>query len=155
MKPLGPVYADPADPTGATPLLLPKVGTGQPVPLGTFDVRLDSAAFTTDPLSGVTPSAGKRYLSVIFTLKNPLLESERYSLSSFTPTLSDQDGEKTTYNQRMLKASRDEPSSGQLAGGEEVRVRYFFELPQGVQADTLTLRDASGRGYAFDVHTAR
>ncbi|MFD1732268.1 hypothetical protein ACFSC4_16200 [Deinococcus malanensis] len=55
----------------------------------------------------------------------------------------------------MLKASRDEKASGMLPTGEETRVRFFWEVPATLGADTLYFTDRQGLTYAFDVKSVR
>lgn len=148
-------FADPADPSGATLLAQVPAPQGSFVPMGSLDVRLDEVKFTSDALGGKTPKAGHRYLSAIFTLKNASPVDARYVWSDFKTSLKDADGERVPYNQKLLKASRDESTQGQLPSGEEVRVRFFFELPENVAGDTLYLTGGEGRTYAFDVKNAK
>ncbi|GGR30919.1 hypothetical protein [Deinococcus ruber] len=148
-------FADPADASGTSALPLPRTAAGTLVPLGALDVRLEDVHFSSETLGGRVPSAGHRYLVATFTLKNPLPNDARYSWSSLTPNLKDAEGEKVAYNQQMLKATHDEAASGTLSSGEEVKVRYAFELPLDVAADTLSVSDSSGRGYTYDVTSAR
>ncbi|WP_027483622.1 hypothetical protein [Deinococcus pimensis] len=148
-------FADPADTSGATARSQVPALTGKLMPLKWFDVRLDEATFTTDMLDGKTPSVGMRYLTATFVIKNNLWRDVEYAWSDFKPTLKDADGEKVAYNQVMLKANRDEKAGGKLPKGEEVRVRFYWELPQNVTGDSVLLTDESGRGFVFDVKQAR
>jgi hypothetical protein len=54
----------------------------------------------------------------------------------------------------MLKPSRDERANGELLPGEEARVRFFFELPNNVDARPVLLQygyDRESRTFAYDV----
>ncbi len=143
--------ADPTDPDGATAATQIRSTPGSFVPLEAFDVRLDEAKWTEEVLNGKAPRAGRRFLVAVFTVKNPLASGQSYAWSDFKPTLRDADGERVEYNGVMLKASRDEHAGGRLPGGEETRVRFFFELPANVGVDSLSITDSAGRLYGYDL----
>jgi hypothetical protein len=100
--------------------------------------------------------AGKRFVNTVFTIRNKGPRATRYSASDFRADLKDADGEKVNYNSELLKPSRDERAHGELLPGEEARVRFFFELPNNVDAKTVLLQygyDRESRTYAYDVST--
>jgi hypothetical protein len=100
------------------------------------------------------PKEGYRYCFAKFTIKNRGPRPARYSYSYFRADLKDADGEKTEYNTSILKASRDEESSGELAPGEEARIRFYFAVPKSVDAKTVLVQygyDRESRTYAFAV----
>ncbi|BCM93379.1 hypothetical protein IAD21_05270 [Abditibacteriota bacterium] len=148
-------FGDASDASGATaPRLVPaKAGGFYPV-TDLFDARLDAVAYTTDPINSAVVSKGKRYCTAIFTLKNKGLKASRISYSYFRADLKDADGEKTDYNTSMLKASRDEEANAELQPGEEARVRFYWSLPEKVEAKTILMQygyDRQSRTYAFEV----
>jgi len=151
-------FADPADATGATALrLIPATaGTFYPV-TDHFDARLDAVTYTTEPIKARAPGAGKRYCVATFMLLSKGPKQGRYGYSYFRADLKDADGEKVNYNTSMLKAARDEEAHGELEPGEEVRVRFYWVLPENVAARTVLLQygyDRESRTYAFDVAAA-
>jgi hypothetical protein len=87
--------------------------------------------------------------------------NETRTKSDFSPELRDADGEKARYTQALLKASRDEIAQGELAPGEEARVRFFFPLPENVAGKTLNLAEGkqidarTARVFAFDLSGAK
>ncbi|WP_027482302.1 hypothetical protein [Deinococcus pimensis] len=150
-RPVAAPAADPADTSGSTALARVPAAKGKPVQLKYFDVTFQDAAFTTEPLGGRAPAPGKRYLTATFVVRNGLTRDVQYYWGDFKASLRDADGERVEYNQTMLKASRDEKSSGTLPVGEDVRVRFFWELPEKVAGDRVQLTDESGRTFEFDV----
>lgn len=157
VTPLESGFADPADTTGATALKEVAAQAGIFYPTGDFDMRLDEIAYVNGPLIKREPGEGKRYLTAIFTIKNRTASQKRYVWSDFLPDLCDADGEKSTYTQALLKASRDETTDGELAPGEEARIRFFFPLPANVAGKTLRLAEGkeidarAARVFAFDL----
>jgi hypothetical protein len=99
-----------------------------------FDVKLDSVEYSQEPVMKNPPKEGYRYCFAKFTIKNRGPRPARYGYSYFRADLRDADGEKTEYNTSILKASRDEESSGELAPGEEARIRFYFAIPKAVDA---------------------
>jgi hypothetical protein len=160
VTPLAAGFADPADTTGATALKEVAAQAGTFYPMGDFDTRLDEVAYVNGPLIKREPGEGKRYLTAIFTIKNRTNSPKRYAWSDFLPDLRDADGEKSPNPQAILKASRDESTYGDLAAGEEARIRFFFPLPTNVAGKTLRLAEGkeidarTARVYAFDLTAA-
>jgi hypothetical protein len=124
-----------------------------------FDARLDSVAYTKDALIQREPGNGKRFITAVFTLKNRAATPHSYHWGNFLAVLRDADGEKVPYTQAILKPSRDERTTGQLAPGEEVRVRVFFPVPEKVDGKAILLSEGklvdvrSARVFAFDLST--
>lgn len=151
VTPLPALAADTADTSGATALKIIPARPGIFYPLGVFNTRLDEVAYVDGPLLRREPGEGKRWLTAIFTIKNTTNRTERYVWSDFLPELRDADGEKSEYNQSILKASRDEAASDDVAAGEEARIRFYFALPEKVEGKTLRLAE----GKKVDVRVAR
>jgi hypothetical protein len=143
--------ADPADATGTTALQEVPAESGSFYPLRNFDAKLVSAAYTTKSLAGLEPEEGQQFFVATFTIKNMSSTPAQYYWSTFTATLVASDGEKTEYNQNLLKGARDESAEGELAPGAEYNVRVFFALPRDVSAKTLYFAEGDSRVYAFDV----
>ncbi|HEX8235748.1 MAG TPA: hypothetical protein VF600_07305 [Abditibacteriaceae bacterium] len=156
---LGAPYADPADKKGATlrKMVPAKVGTFYPV-TDLFDVCIDKVSYSTDALASREPGTGKRYVIANATLKNRAPRAVRYSQSYFRADLKDADGEKTDYNTSILKGSRDEEAGAELLPGEEARIRFYWVLPDNVEAKTVLLQygyDRESRTFAVDVAGAK
>jgi hypothetical protein len=152
--------ADTADASGATARQEVPIPPNTFAPIGVFDARLDSVAYTSDPLITKEPGKGNRFVTAIFTLKNRAATPHSYHWGNFLATLRDADGEKVPYTQAILKATRDERITGQLAPGEEVRIRFFFPVPEKVEGKSVQLSEGKlvdarlARVFAFDLSTA-
>ncbi|RYX81178.1 DUF4352 domain-containing protein [bacterium] len=146
-------YADPTDNSGATALKLVAAKTGVFYPVSDpFDARLEKIEYSTEKMGGREPGTGQKYCFATFTIRNGSKKSVNASYSYFRADLKDADGEKTAYTTSMLKASRDEESSTQLAPGEEIRVRFYWPIPENVTAKTVLLQygyDREARTFAF------
>ncbi len=152
--------ADTADATGATARKEVPIAANAFAPIGVFDARLDSAAYTSETLIQREPGKGNRFLTAVFTLKNLTATPQSYHWGNFLATLKDADGEKVPYTQAILKATRDERTTGELAPGEEVRVRFFFPVSEKVEGKSVLLSEGklvdvrTARVFAFDLGTA-
>jgi hypothetical protein len=138
----------------------PKVVSAMPgayYTTGVFDMRLDEIAYVSGALDRQEPGAGKRYLTATFTLKNRTKREQRYYWGNFVADMKDADGEKTPYRQTLLRASRDESVDGNIAAGEEARVRFIFPIPDNVTAKSVRVleckevQDDDARSFSFDV----
>jgi len=152
-------FADPAVADGATTRAEVPVVAGTYVPLSSFDVKLESTGSLNEPVLRRELKPGYRNYTATFTIKNATQSKKSYYWSHFNAELRDADGEKVPFTQSLLKASRLEAASGELAPGEEARIRFFFPLPENVEAKTLYLKDqydtgGKGRILAFDLSTA-
>jgi hypothetical protein len=153
---LGEPYADPADASGATLRKDIPFKFGDTAPLGGFDVKLESVAYTDEALGGREIKPGYRNATAVFTFKNMTASKLRYYWGDFEVVGRDADGEKVPYTQAMLKASRNEKTDGQTEPGEEVRVRFYFPVPEKVDAKSISLREmqfagSKGRWITFDL----
>jgi hypothetical protein len=150
-------FSESKDPATALKTVPAKSGVFYPV-TEFFDARLDSVEYSQEPVMKNPPKEGYRYCFARFTIKNRGPRPARYSYSYFRADLKDADGEKTEYNTSILKASRDEESSGELAPGEEARIRFYFAVPKSVDAKTVLVQygyDRESRTYAFAVPAAK
>lgn len=150
-------FAESSDAEGATVAKQIQVKPGQWAPIGVFDAKLDSIAYTTEALGGSAPEQGQRYLVATFTLKNSTGDARRYYWGDFEAEVRDADGEKAPFVQQLLKGSRNETADGDLPPGEEYRVRFFFVLPEKVEGKAILLKEGkqpdSGtpRPFTFDL----
>lgn len=148
-------FADPADAKKATALKLVPAKTGVYYPVvDVMDVRIDSISYTTEFLAGRQPGAGQRFCTAAATIKNRSNRPVRFSQSYFRADLKDADGEKTNYGTSILKASRNEEAGAELLPGEEAKIRFYWLLPEKVDAATILLQygyDRESRTYAVDV----
>ncbi|RYG70540.1 hypothetical protein EON80_07720 [bacterium] len=154
-KKLNAPYADPSDANGATALktIAAKVGVSYPV-TDMFDAELVKVEDQTAPLNGNTPEKGKKFSVATFIIRNKGPRRANLTQAYFRADLKDADGEKTNYNTWMLKGSRDEQVSNQLEPGEETKVRFFWAIPEDVEAKAVLLQygyDRESRTFAFEV----
>lgn len=157
VKALPEPFADPADSAGASARKEVPVPAGVFASMAAMDMRLDEVAFTTEALGRAEPQSGGRLVTAVFTIKNRGPGTLSYAWSTFNAVLKDTDGEKTEYNQVLLKARRDEPAQGNLAPGEEAKVRFAFPLPKDVAPKSLSITENSvvshetARVFVFDL----
>ena len=148
-------YADPSDKSGATALKTVEATSGTWYPVTDFfDARLEKVEYSTNKFDGRELGAGNRYCIAMFTIRNGGKRAVNMSSSDFRADLNDVDGEKTNYNNTMLKGSRDEAAFAQVEPGEETRVRFFWQLPEKVDAQTVLLKygyNTDSRTFAFPV----
>ena len=79
------------------------------------------------------------------------LRNERFVWSTFAPRLTDSDGVELRRFDNVYSASRDAALNTSIEPGQEVRFRYFFEVPGEAQAKSLTFVQIPGREYTYDV----
>lgn len=154
VKALPAPFADPADPSGATALEEVPAKPGTYYPMQIFDVKLESANFSTEPMEKRVPAEGKRYLVATLSIKNacgPTTREVNFNYGNFKFVLEDADGEKQEFDGYLIKVARDEHADGRLKPGEEYKFRIYFELPQDVAARTLYAAERDSRVYAFDL----
>lgn len=157
VSPVPAPVADPADATGATARREVPSPAGTLQPLGPLEARVDGLTFAKEKLGDIEPEEGKRFAVVAVTLRNPVASALQYDWNTLAPELTDAAGDKYEYNQVMLKAAQNTLSEGgTLRPGEEVRVRYFFAVPEAAQPKTLRLSfgGEEGRAFLFDVSGA-
>lgn len=152
--PLAAPYADPGDKSGATALNAVPAVPGRSYPLENFDLRLETLSFSDEKLDGRTPRLGSRFLVATVLLKNQAPRESYLGLQTFMPEIQDADGERLRYL-TVLKASRDEGPSQQIAPGAEYRVRYVFEVPVGAPLRTLAFQEGRAHALLFDVSQVR
>jgi hypothetical protein len=150
VTPLPAPIADPADPSGATALETVPAQVGAYYPMLGLHAKIDSLAFATGPVTGKAKK-GACYLTIIGTAKNNLPGKCRFVWSTFAPKVTDADGGELRWNDEVYYASRPDRVSAELEPKQELRFRYVFEVPEGVQLKTLTLSQSSSHAYAYDL----
>jgi hypothetical protein len=158
IKPLPAPFAADSNGFKAIEELNAKIGTYYP--LGLFDLRLESAGFATSQPADLRPSEGKRFVTLIFGLRNPMprgAPNADFSLCGergVVLELTDADGERQTSQTCLAnfwKVSREESGDGSLAPGQETRVRFYFEVPNHVAMARLMVSSAQSIRYVFDL----
>ena len=156
VKGLAAPFADPADKSGASALSDVPAVVGTYCPVGTWDVRLDSATYTTDAIKGEAPENGARYLVLGVMVKNPTKSGTAVGWNTFRPKVRATDGENLEWNQEMLYASRDETLSMNVEPGQEAKARYYFMVPSGSTAKQFSVQlDDEARRFTWDVSGAK
>ncbi|HEX8463630.1 MAG TPA: DUF4352 domain-containing protein [Abditibacterium sp.] len=145
-------FGDPADQSGTTALKMVPVKSGTWYQVTDFfDAKLEKVDYATK-IAEREAGTGKKYCVATFSIRNGGKRPTNYGQSFFRADLKDADGEKTDYNTSMLKGSRDEEASSTLAPGEEARVRFYWTLPENVDAQTVLLQygyNREARTFAF------
>lgn len=161
VKGLAAPFVEASDADAATVAKQVTLKPGEVAPIGVFDAKLESVAYTTEALGGTALEKGQRFLAATFTLKNSTGDARRYYWGDFEAEVRDADGEKAPFVQQLLKASRNETAEGDLPPGEEYRVRFLFVLPEKVDGKTIILKEGkqvdSGnpRSFHFDLTGAK
>ncbi len=156
VKALPEPIADPADPTGATALETVPGQIGESYPLRDFDVKVDEVSFSDAPIMGKAPKPGERRFVAILTAKNGCTGDRSLAWNIFKPRLIDQDGSDVRWNESALFASKDEAVRGNLGPGQEMRVRYYYDVPADLALRSFTIQQAAtGRVYAYDLSSLK
>ena len=150
-KPLPAPIADPSDASGATAL------EKAPAQMGIFyrtrllRTKLDSVAFTTEPVKGRAPKAGTRYLTIIGTMKNETVNNFGVAWSTIKPRLLDADGAEIRWDGNTFYASRDDNVNTTLEPGQELRFRHVFTVPEKVGLGSIAWTENGGRAFVYDL----
>jgi hypothetical protein len=152
-------YADPKDPFKAPNTV--SVKAGQYYPDTEFDFKLESVAFSSEKLDDNAPGDGKRFLLATFSARNPINNDDtRYLLAlknnlKFMVTDTNDDSI-DSFNGEWYKVGTPQKISTypNLAYDQESKFRVAFELPQKVNAKTLTL-SGQLRNFVFDVGSTK
>ena len=151
VQPLSAPFTSPLDRSGATALRRVSARRGIFYPMALLDARLDSAAYTSQPLGGSPPDAGQRYLTATFTIQNKSPGRLGISGVNFTPVLRDAQGQTWEYNQSIYQPATDVPADTLLAPDAKTDIRFFWSLPTATRPQTLSLTEGESRAYVFDV----
>ena len=151
VKPLSAPFADPSDSTGATAFTQVPAQFGSNYPLGNFDLKVESAAYTNQPVLRDAPKSGYRYLVATLLIKNQHPKEKSVSWSTFQPTLQAEDGENLEWNQHLVSATRAEDLNIYAQPGQEVKARIYFLVRTDTPAKTLSIQEGKSRAYLFDI----
>lgn len=152
VKPLPAPIADPADPTGATALAPVPSQIGEYYPLRDFDAKVESMTFSDAPIQGRAPKRGHRYLVAIVMAKNGCVGNRDFAWSTIAPKVADQDNGDVRWNGTTLYASRDDNARGTVGPDQEIRVRYYFEVPVNLPLKSFSIQQSStGRPFEYDL----
>ncbi len=156
VKPLLAPIADPADKSGATALTDVPAKIGDYYPLGTYSVKLDSATLGDAAINGKAPKANNRFLTVILTARNDSPAKQNMMWHAFVPKLKDADGLEVKWNSTLLLASRDQPIGAQtIEPKQEVKIRYFFEVPNDLKLASFSISEKAGRRFVYDASSVK
>ncbi len=154
IAPLPAEAQEPGDKTGAVAADAARGTLGTYVPSGYFALRLDSLAFTSEPLNGNPPEDGKKFAVATVTVKNltgnTLTMFDAEGGDNPLHELTDSDGER----RRPLmyrKAKRDEEPEHEFKQGDEYTFRIVFAVPKDAGAKTLVLGTGGARKWSYDV----
>lgn len=149
--PLPTPIADPADPSGATALQEVPAKIGEWYPCLGLHEKIDSIAFSTDPVNGEGPKKGCRYLVVKGTAKNNTFSNDRFVWSTFKPKVIDSDGANLEQKGEALYASRDENLNAEIGPGKELHFRYVFNAPEGASLKNLEFSQSGSHIFLYDL----
>ncbi len=139
-----------------------QIGTYYPV--GRVDMRLESAQVSTLEAGEMRPSEGKRFVRLNFAFRNPMPRGAPNAgvtmcgTDGFILEFTDSDNERQTTQScgtNFLKPTRNENGDGELAPGQEIKLRYLFEVPNNVAAAKLAVYTEPSVRYIFDIGTAK
>ena len=145
VKPLAAPIADPADATGCTALKEVPAQLGVYYPTGLFDVKVESASYTSETYADHEPQQGTRHLVLNASFKNQTGESQYVGWATFIPKVVTKGGETIAYNEYLLNASRDESLRGDVPAGQEIRGRFFFQVRDDDPAAKLLVQEGPDR----------
>lgn len=156
VKPLPAPIADAADKSGATALTDVPAKIGDYYPLGAYSVKLESAALSDAAINGKAPKAGSKYLTLILTARNDAPGKQGMMWHTFTPKLTDADGLEVKWNSTTLLASRDQPIGSQnIEPKQEVKIRYYFEVPGDLGLKSFSICEKHGRRFVYDATSVK
>jgi len=146
VKPVPAPFADPSDKTGATALGAITCQTGVWYPVGYFDLRVDSAAFSTQRVPDQDLEEGTRNFLITMTWRNRSAQEQTATWHTFDVKLILSDGSEADWNQILLMAASNKPGSVSLKPGAEVQVRLYYPLPLDTKVKTFSLYEGSLMG---------
>ena len=158
IKGLSAPYAAANNSYSAPPTVAVKSGTYYPAK--EFDVKLESAAYSTEALEGETLEPNQRYLIATFTAKNPINTDETRYLLGLKNDLKfnavDTGDDTTASLYEWYKVSRLEKISDypQLSYNQESKFRIAFKLPKDLKVKGIKVTGML-RDFVFDVSSAK
>lgn len=141
--------ADPEDRSGATARGSVPGVFNTSYPYEHFTVSVEKYEYTADALGREAPHAGERYLVFTLLVKNMAPTEQLLRADTFEATLTSTDEEELPRVNTMLFATTNRPIAQMSQPGQEMRVRVFFTVPQGVTPKTLALQEGESRKYTF------
>lgn len=158
IKALSAPYAAANDPYTAPPTVAAKSGTYYPAK--EFDVKLESTAYSTEPLENETLEANERYLIATFSAKNPINSDEtRYLLAlnnDLEFTALDADGNISKELPEWYKVGWAErlKEYPQMSYNQESRFRVGFKVPKDLKLKSIKVIGML-RDFVFDVSSIK
>jgi hypothetical protein len=162
IKPLSAPFAADSNGFKALEEIAAQIGTYYPV--GLTDFRLENAVISTLEADNVRPNEGRRFVRLTFGLRNSMPRGSPNAgfgmcgSEGFILEFTDSDNERQTTSScgtSFLKLSRNENGDGELTPGQETKVRYLFEIPNGTAAAKLVVYNEKSIRYTFDIGTAK
>lgn len=156
VKKLAAPFVDPVDKTGCTALEQVPAKPATFYPTGIFDVQFDQAAYKDGTIADYEPEEGNRFLEVFVTIKNNGPVERELFAPLINPTLRTTDGDDLEWNCEMLHAKRDAAVETDLKPGKEIKARFYFEVPEDVELESLLLQESEDdRIYQFDLTSVK
>jgi hypothetical protein len=146
VKPVPAPFADPSDKTGATALASIVGAIGTWYPISYFDLRVDGAAYSTQPVPDQDLEEGTRNFLITMTWRNRSAEERTASWATFYIKLLLNDGSEADWNQIVLMAASNKPGSASLKPGAEVQVRLYYPLPLDSKAKIFSIYEGGLMG---------
>ncbi len=158
IKGLSAPYAAAGDQYSAPPIVAAKLGTYYPAK--EFDLKLESAVFSTEPLENETLEANERYLIATFTAKNPINTNDTRYLLALKNDLEfnvlDNDGNSSQELSEWYKVGRAErlKEYPQMSYTQESKFRVAFKIPKDLKIKGIKVTGML-RDFVFDVSSVK
>jgi hypothetical protein len=120
-------------------------------PVGNWSVRFDGTTFSDSKINDNEPGENSRFLVIAMMAKNVSMRQNNIAWSTFTPKLTDKDGNSLEWNSDTLQGSRDQTINSQVDPGQEIKFRHYFSVPNDVSLKDYSIKEADGRAYVFDL----
>jgi len=156
VKPLPAVAADPSDRSGHSALAEVPVPMDATCQLGIFNVLVEKAQYSANPILKQSPGKGAQFLAAALIIMNATPREQPIHWGSFAFSLKLADGREVSWNEELLLSNKDELIDQTLGPGKQLRARIFFEVPAGAEADVLRAREGKeGREYLVKLEVAK
>jgi hypothetical protein len=143
-------FADASDPNGATVLEKVQAKTQTFYPCDFFSINLENMAYTTNAIGNVTLSMGQRIFSCTMSVKNNFPDEHLLRYDTIQPVLISSNGQ--TLAVKGMTFENSTQAVGQaLPGGEQLRVRIYFVVPDGFTPSQLQIKERNSRKYIYNV----
>lgn len=147
-------FADSKDKTGATALAIVPAQVGTYYPTGDFLLRLDSMAFSDQPIGDQAEEEGGSFnnLMVTMTAKNISRDEQVLRYDTFVTKMIDGDGVDVERIYTMFRAASDKDLDTMIKPDQEISFRFAFPIEEGITPKTLAISQYEDtRAYQFDV----